>query len=585
MDPSAAPRSSVGIVGAGRLGRVAGRALQGAGLDLVAAHSRSEAGRRIASEALGVEATASPVEVLRAAELVLLCVPDDALATIADELAAVEVPRRTIAMMSGAVPLAALAPLRERRHLVVRVHPLRALGSDATPADLVGAPGAVGAHDDEGFAAARLLADRLGLVPFELDEAGIGVWHAAATMAGNHTLALVADARDLAIGAGLDRDAALAAFGGLARHALARAIEETPERALTGPVSRGDAGTVATHLRALGEACPQLVPAYRELGLRTLALARVDARVAADEHASTEAVLGAARPVVVEGVAALRELLASPRRAGLRVGFVPTMGALHEGHAALVRAARDECDVVVVSCFVNPTQFGPNEDLDRYPRTPERDEEIVRRAAGDVLWRPGVHDVYGEAPEAATSIRVGPLGSVLEGRARPGHFDGVASVVVRLLGAVQPDVLYLGAKDYQQVAVLRTVIRDLAIAVELRTIDTVREPDGLARSSRNAYLSGEERQAALAIAAALDAASDLLADGERSGQVIRDAVLARLGQAQLVEVDYVALVDPETLEPLAHVAGEAMLLVAARVGATRLIDNARLVTNRQEVPA
>jgi pantoate--beta-alanine ligase len=250
------------------------------------------------------------------------------------------------------------------------------------------------------------------------------------------------------------------------------------------------------------------------------------------------------------------------------------MGALHDGHAELVRRARSECDVVVVSCFVNPTQFGPGEDLDRYPRTPEEDARVVALAGGDVLWRPRVADVYGSDPGAGTSVQVGALGAMLEGASRPGHFDGVASVVVRLLGAVRPDALYLGAKDFQQVAVLRRVIEDLAIDVELRVVPIVRDADGLALSSRNAYLAPVERHAAGAIPAALELARTRAAAGERSTRAIRQAVVDRLERDGGIDIDYVEVRDAVTLAPRDVLGGSpAVVLVAARVGNTRLIDN------------
>jgi pantoate--beta-alanine ligase len=286
--------------------------------------------------------------------------------------------------------------------------------------------------------------------------------------------------------------------------------------------------------------------------------------------------------VVVETVAELRAAVGRLRGEGRRVGYVPTMGALHDGHAELVRTARRECDVVVVSCYVNPTQFGANEDLDRYPRTPEHDLAVAREAGADVLWRPRTSDVYGDDPDAAVRVHVGAIGEVLEGRSRPGHFDGVATVVVRLLGAVAPDALYLGAKDFQQVAVLRRVVDDLLLAVEVREVPTVREDDGLARSSRNAYLSPEERRAAVALPRALEAARASFAAGERSVEVLRSRALEMLDAAPGVALDYLELADARTLAPVDAELGnrDAVLLVAARVGATRLIDNQLLVAHQ-----
>ncbi len=278
--------------------------------------------------------------------------------------------------------------------------------------------------------------------------------------------------------------------------------------------------------------------------------------------------------VVVEGVAELRGALAQARVAGRRIGFVPTMGALHDGHRRLLDEARDRCDFVVASCYVNPTQFAPGEDLDRYPRSPEHDEAIVRAAGTDVLWRPSDQDMYGSDPDDATSVRVGSIGSVLEGTSRPGHFDGVASIVVRLLGAVRPDELVLGRKDYQQVAVLRRVIDDFMIDTRVHVVATARESDGLALSSRNAYLTAAQRLSARAIPSALAAAVRAFANGQGNRAALVAACTDVLRAAPDIAIDYVELVGSGTLDSTVdEVAADDVLLVAVRVGETRLIDN------------
>jgi pantoate--beta-alanine ligase len=245
------------------------------------------------------------------------------------------------------------------------------------------------------------------------------------------------------------------------------------------------------------------------------------------------------------------------------------MGAFHEGHLALIRTAIAECDLVVVSLFVNPLQFGPDEDLARYPRAEDRDARLAAEAGADLFFAPTVEEMY--PPGFGTTVDAGPVGRTLEGAARPGHFQGVATIVTRLLGIVAPDAAYFGQKDHQQVAVLRRVLADLALPTELRVVPTVRDADGLALSSRNAYLSAGERALAVRLGEGLAAAGDAFADGERSPDALRSLVLARL-DAPGIEVDYVELRDAETLDAY-EPARAAAILAAIRVGETRLIDN------------
>ena len=260
----------------------------------------------------------------------------------------------------------------------------------------------------------------------------------------------------------------------------------------------------------------------------------------------------------------LRAALA-PFRPGGEIGFVPTMGALHAGHVALLGAAREECDVVVASIFVNPAQFGPQEDLDRYPRDAESDERRAREAGVDHLFVPSVDEIYPEGFQ--TWVEVEDIARGLEGAARPGHFRGVATVCLKLFNVVQPSRVYFGQKDAQQAAVIEQMIRDLAVPVELRVVPTVRDSDGLALSSRNAYLSEAERQAAGAIPSALRAGEDAHREG---GDAIA-AARAAIAREPRVEPDYVEL---------ARFDGRLYLVVAARVGTTRLIDNVVLEGER-----
>jgi pantoate--beta-alanine ligase len=250
------------------------------------------------------------------------------------------------------------------------------------------------------------------------------------------------------------------------------------------------------------------------------------------------------------------------------------MGALHEGHLSLIRRARERCDVVVVSLFVNPAQFNEPSDLERYPRGEERDAALAAQSGADVLFAPSADEVY--PPGFATAVEVLGLTDVLEGACRgAGHFRGVTTVVTKLLGMAMPDIAYFGQKDAQQVAVIRRLVADLNLAVRIETCPTVREPDGLAMSSRNALLSEEERSRALALPAALNAASERAAAGERSAAGVLDAARQAM-HALGVEAEYVALVDRDTLQPHEELVHESLLAVAARIGDVRLIDSAIL---------
>ncbi|MDE2407910.1 MAG: pantoate--beta-alanine ligase [Xanthomonadaceae bacterium] len=268
---------------------------------------------------------------------------------------------------------------------------------------------------------------------------------------------------------------------------------------------------------------------------------------------------------------ALRERIAGWRRDGLRVGFVPTMGNLHAGHYSLVTLARQHADKVVSSVFVNPTQFGPNEDFTRYPRTPEADTSGLEAAGCDVLWLPEVEAMYPFGVELASNVHVPGVSAVLEGACRPGHFDGVCTVVTRLFNQVQPDVAAFGKKDFQQLAVIRQLVADLHMPLEILAGDIVREADGLAMSSRNQYLSADERAVAATIHRVLLAMRDAAQRGQARVQVEADAD-ASLRAAGFVP-DYAVLRRPDFSVPGDAEAGPQVALIAARLGRTRLIDN------------
>ena len=278
------------------------------------------------------------------------------------------------------------------------------------------------------------------------------------------------------------------------------------------------------------------------------------------------------RPQLVTTRAQLAGALEAVRARGGQVALVPTMGALHAGHAALVASARErvgDSGAVVVSVFVNPMQFAPGEDLDRYPRTLDADLEVCGEEGADLVFAPGVDEVY-PGGEPQVTVDPGPLGSILEGSSRPTHFRGVLTVVAKLFGLVAPDLAFFGQKDYQQLVLVRRMVADLCQGVEVVGVDTVREEDGLALSSRNRYLGPAERGAALALSRALAAGSAAAPSGSEAVLAAARAVL-RDPAAESVQVDYLALTDPD-LGP-APDSGEARLLVAARVGTTRLIDN------------
>jgi pantoate--beta-alanine ligase len=279
---------------------------------------------------------------------------------------------------------------------------------------------------------------------------------------------------------------------------------------------------------------------------------------------------------VVTTVSDVRQAVAAARKRGLNIGFVPTMGALHAGHRSLMEIARQETGYVVVSIFVNPTQFGPTEDFQKYPRTFDADLALCRETGADLVFMPSVEEVYPSG--ACTWVEVRGLGDVLCGRSRPGHFRGVATVVAKLFNMVQPDVAFFGQKDAQQARIIRQVIRDLNFPIELRICPTVREPDGLALSSRNAYLSVEQRRHAACLYRALEAGRQLVAQGERDASRVRVAMISVIESIPGAELDYVELVDPETLQPANHIQAEVLAAVAVRFGTTRLIDNMVLKT-------
>lgn len=286
-----------------------------------------------------------------------------------------------------------------------------------------------------------------------------------------------------------------------------------------------------------------------------------------------------ASPVVIETINEMRAWSRQVRAAG-RLGFVPTMGALHEGHGQLMKEAARECDSVVVSIYVNPTQFGPREDLGKYPRTFESDLELCRQIGVKAIFFPSDPVMYPLGRDNFTAVDVPGLSTIFEGASRPGHFVGVATVVTKLFGIVQPDVAYFGRKDYQQWLVIRRMTADLNLGVELRRVDTVREPDGLAMSSRNRYLTPAERSSALALSRSLETAREALSGGETSVARLEELMKMCVAKEPTVQLDYARIVNADNLMDMARVdvtrPESAVALIAAKVGTTRLIDNLML---------
>ena len=547
MDTFTGSRAIV-VIGRGRLGTALAGALRGAGLRVDGPLGRG-------ADAAG-------------AGLVLLCVPDAEIAVAAAAVA----PRGGLLVghCSGATGLAVLAP-----HEAFSLHPLMTVPREG--ARFAGAGCAIAGVTPRALRAAEGLADALGMVSARVDEADRAAYHAAASIASNFLVTLEAAAERLAGSAGVPARAAGAArardgreLGGRRRAARADRPDRPRRRGDRGPPARGRSGARPRAARAVRR--PRGGDARAGRGVRNPAPgARHTARHARHtaRHARRSAVMR-----TVRSVAEVRDALRPARRQERSIGLVPTMGALHDGHLSLIRAARERCDVVVVSLFVNPSQFDDAADLDAYPRDEARDAELAAEAGADLLFAPPPEAVY--PPGFATTVRVAGLTEPLEGEHRgTAHFDAVATVVTKLLNMVGPQVAFFGQKDAQQALVVRRLVADLDMPVRIEIGPTVREADGLALSSRNAHLRGADRERALALRRALEAAEAAVAAGERDAAAVEHA--AREAMVPFaVEPEYLALVHPDTLAPVTTLNGETLLAVAARVGPTRLIDNTLL---------
>jgi pantoate--beta-alanine ligase len=274
---------------------------------------------------------------------------------------------------------------------------------------------------------------------------------------------------------------------------------------------------------------------------------------------------------IIRSVDWMKQASRAAQAAGRIVGFVPTMGALHEGHLSLVHAAKRQCSPVAVSIFVNPSQFGPGEDFEKYPRSFESDRAALEELGVEYVFAPAVEHIYPRG--FATSVRVEGLSEKFEGRSRPGHFFGVATIVLKLLEIVRPQFAYFGRKDGQQARVIRQMAADLNLDCEIVVCPIVREPDGLAMSSRNAYLASDERRAATVLSRSLDAVRRKIEAGERAAAPLLEIIHHAIAAERLVSLDYAAIVDAESFEPVDILRGNCLVLLAARVGSTRLIDN------------
>jgi pantoate--beta-alanine ligase len=603
MTPGEAHLPTVGVIGLGRVGTVLGAALQRAGYPVVAGHAHSAASRRRAANMLpGVPLTA-PEAVAERADLILLTVPDDALAPLAAELATTAIrPGHLVVHTSGRYGPEVLAPVTAAGASPLALHPVMTFTGTALDLPrLAGCPFGVTAAR-EARPMAEALVRRLGGEPEWILDEDRALYHAAVANGANHLVTLVALSMDLL------RQCQVADPGRLLEPILAAALSNVlraGDMALTGPVARGDVGTVTAHLRALGEFSVDARAAYAAMARytthravcagtldpaagRRLTAALLAAPMAApaspgERTARMNPRERSSRMAVdlVRTTAELHDALKPARGTAASVGVVMTMGALHAGHATLIREARDVSDTVVVTIFVNPLQFGPEEDFDRYPRTLEADLEICAGAGADIVFAPDTAELY-PAGRPAVSIDPGPMGALLEGASRPGFFLGVLTVVAKLLHIVQPRFTFFGEKDAQQLAMVRAMVENLNVPTTVVGVATQRDTDGLALSSRNAYLTPDQRASALSLFKALTAAADAARAGAGPA-AIRLAATAVLQRAANLDppvlLEYLALVDPESFQDVAEEhTGPAILAVAARVGGTRLIDNVPIVT-------
>ena len=564
----------IAIIGAGRVGPVLGAAFRQVGHIITACTARTEASQDRVG-ALLPEVPIRPVkDVGQGADIVIIAVPDDALPAVVEELPARS--GQIVAHTSGAHGLAVLAPLADAGALPLALHPAQTFsGTSLDIARLQGCPFAVTAPPALLPLAHALIAD-LGGQPITLADADRPAYHAALSHGANHAVTLIAQARRILADIGqVDPGATLRPLVTTAVDAALR----SGDSALTGPVLRGDAGTIRAHLEILGELGePDIETTYRHMALTTAQ--RCGQRQVLDETAIAE-VTDAIRPALQVCTTKAELAAALAVRPGRRA-VVMTMGALHEGHLTLVRRARELADVVVVTDFVNPLQFGPGEDYEAYPRDLAADVELLRGEGVDVVFAPSVEEMYPREP--LVRVDPGEVATQYEGVTRPTHFAGVVQVVLKLLHLTGPDYAIFGEKDAQQLALIKAMVDDLDVPVQIVGVPIARAEDGVALSSRNTYLSAEEREQARALSASLRAAQQAIAavpadHPERASACAAAATEAArtfLEDAPGVRVDYCAAVDARTYYPPTPETAELIVAVAAWLGTTRLIDNCRV---------
>ncbi len=568
------------VIGPGRLGSALVANLVRAGLDVTAVGVRATAGTDPSSRPPRLTLN----QAVAGADVLWFTVPDDAIAAAAATAAAAlqtahaQAPAGSLLAIhsSGLGSLALLAPLRAAGAEVLCLHPLQTFAGGEPQQDaLVGVPLAV-TGEGRAAAAGRRLAERLGALPFALPEANKPLYHMAAAVASNLLVALESEAAELMRAASGARDG-LQLLGPLVRTTVENLLAQGVEQALTGPVARGDVSTVRAHLALIHSQPPRCrrgLPGSLRPSRRTRGAA---ARRRDGAHVSQAVRRRGATVKPVRTIGEARTALAALPRP---LGLVPTMGALHEGHLALVRAARERCATVAASLFVNPTQFGPGEDFARYPRDEQRDLALFAGHGVDLVFAPRADDMYPEG--FATTVHVGgPLTEAFEGAARASHFDGVATIVTKLLTIVAPDLAFFGQKDAQQLAVIRRLVADLDLPVEIVAVETVREPDGLALSSRNVYLDESQRAGAPRLHEALLAGRAAATAGASPADVAAVVTTALAPATPAVSrpgfaVKYVAVVDAATFRRERALGPRSLLVAAARLGTTRLIDNISL---------